>query len=112
MVLRLGIARGKECDRILQTGPWLFDGRLIVLKKWTDQVGLERDLLSSVLVWVRFLALHLKLCSKAIISRIASVVGTPIHMDKVTAAGERLSNARCFIEVSATRNLPKSVLLQ
>jgi len=33
-------------------------------------------------------------------------------MDKATTTGERLSYARCFIEVSAGQNLPKSVLLQ
>jgi len=44
----------QECDRILHTGPWLFDGRLIVLKKWNELIGLERDLLSSVPIWVCF----------------------------------------------------------
>jgi len=37
-----------ECDRILQSGPWLFDGSLKVLKKWTVHIGLKRDLLSFV----------------------------------------------------------------
>ena len=55
-----------------------------------------------------FPALRLKLWS----SRITSIIGIPIHMDKATASGERLSYARCFIEVSATQKLPNSVLLQ
>ena len=33
-------------------------------------------------------------------------------MDKATTSGVRLSYARCFVEVSAVKNLPKSVLLQ
>ena len=74
-----------ECNHILQSGPWLFDGRLIVLKKWNEEVGLERDFLSSVPVWIRFPGLHLKLWSKEIISRIASLIRTPIHMDKATS---------------------------
>jgi len=48
-------------------------------------VKVERDLLSSVSILVRFPTLHLKLWSRIIISRIASLVGTPIHMDKATA---------------------------
>ena len=71
-----------ECDRILQIGPWIFDGRLIVLKKWTEQIGLERDLISSVPIWVCFPSLHLKLQSRSIISRIASLLGVPIHMTR------------------------------
>ena len=30
-----------ECDRVLQSGPWLFDGGLIVLKKWSEDRGLK-----------------------------------------------------------------------
>jgi len=54
----------------------------------------------------------LKFWSKEIISRIASLIGTPIHMDKATTTGEGLLYARCFIEVYAGQNLPKSALLQ
>jgi len=49
----------EECDRILQSGPWLFDGKLIILKNWLEDIGLNRDLLSTVSVWVRFPSLHL-----------------------------------------------------
>ena len=49
-----------ECDRILHGGPWLFDGRLIILKRWSESLELEPDLLSSIPVWVRFPSLHLK----------------------------------------------------
>jgi len=102
----------QKCDRVLQTRPWLFDGRLIVLKKWTEKTCLDGDLLSSVPIWVQFPSLHLKLWPKAIISWIASIVGTPIHMDRSTGNGERLSCARSFIEVSAAKPLPKSINLQ
>ena len=98
-----------ECERILRNGPWLFDGRHIVLKKWTTHIGLERDLLSSVPIWVCFPSLHLKLWSKSILSRLASVIGTPIQMDKAAASAERLSYARCFIEVTAAKPLPSSI---
>ena len=95
-----------ECDRILQTGPWLFDGRLIVLKKWNEHIGLERDLQSSVPIWVHFPSLHLKLWSRNIIGRIASIVRNSNRMDKATAHSERLAYACCFIEVSASKPLP------
>ena len=40
----------EECNRVLQTGPWQFDGRLIFFKQWSPDTGLERELLSSVSV--------------------------------------------------------------
>lgn len=38
-----------DCDKILSEGPWLFDGRRIVIKKWFLDVALERDLQSMML---------------------------------------------------------------
>ena len=43
-----------ECDRILQDGPWLFDSQLIVLKKWSPAICLDRDVFSSVPIWIKF----------------------------------------------------------
>jgi len=63
----------EECNRVLEEGPWLFDGRLVILKKWSAQVGLDRDLLSAFPVWIRFPSLHLKFWSSAILSKAASV---------------------------------------
>jgi len=67
-----------ECDRVLNQGPWLFDGRLIILKSWSENIALERDLLSSIPIWVRFPNLHLKLWSNTAISYMASLIGTPL----------------------------------
>lgn len=47
--------------------------------------GLERDLLSSIPMWVRFPALDLKFMSRAVISKVASLVGKPLFMDKATS---------------------------
>ena len=99
-----------ERDRDLQSGPWLFDGRLIVLKKRSEETGLERDLLSSVLIWVHFPSLHLKLWSRSIIGRIASMVGTPILLlstwTRLPQMLKYLHMQRCFNEVSAAKPLP------
>jgi hypothetical protein len=100
-----------ECDRVLNEGPWLFDGRLIILKPWSPNIGLERDILSTVPVWIRFPSLHLKLWSNTVISYMASLIGKPLYMDNATATGERLEFARCFVEISACSKLPKSVRL-
>lgn len=96
----------------LHRGPWLFDGRLIILKPWTEDIGLDRDLLSTIPVWVRFPNLHLKLWSKSILSKAASLVGVPLYTDKANAIGERLDYARCFIEISVATNLPRTIKLE
>lgn len=102
----------EECNRILQNGPWLFDGRLIVLKRWTEGLELERDLLSSVPIWVRMPSLPLKLWSRDIISRIASLMGKPLFMDRATTMGDRIDYARCFIDIKAGFPFPNKVSIQ
>lgn len=102
----------EEFERILNEGPWLFDGRLIILKPWSENIGLERDLLSSVPVWIRLPSLHLKLWSQNIVGRIASLIGIPLYMDSATASGERLAYARCFVEISSNSKLPTSVKME
>ncbi|XP_020243286.1 uncharacterized protein LOC109821513 [Asparagus officinalis] len=99
----------EELNRVLNGGPWLFDGRLIILKKWSENIGLERELLNSVPVWIRLPSLHLKLWSNNIIGRIASLVGNPLYIDKATASSERLAYARCFVEISSKAKLPNSI---
>jgi len=101
-----------ESQRVLQTGPWLFDGRLIILKQWSQDIRLERNLLTSIPVWVRFPVLHLNFWSQNIISNIASLVGTPLFMDKATSSFEKLAFARCFIEINVAKPLAKTVALE
>jgi len=39
---------------------------LIILKKWDEKIGLARDLLTSVPIWIRLPSLHLKLWAQSI----------------------------------------------
>jgi len=49
---------------------------------------------------------------QANISRIASQVGVPFFMDKATTAYKKLAFARCFVESSAKKPLPKSLCME
>jgi len=75
-------------------------------------MGLERDLLSTIPVWIRLPSLDLNLWSKSKIGRIVRRVGKPLYMDRATTTGERMSYARAFVENSADKELPKQVHLQ
>ena len=70
-------------------GARLFDGRLIVRRRWSEHMGLERDFLSTIPVWVHFPSLNLKLWSKSVIGRIANMVGKPLYMDRAMTNGGR-----------------------
>ena len=69
-------------------------------------------MLKSIPVWVRFPSLHLKFWSRSIISKIASLVGTPLFMDKATSSFEKLAYVRCFVEINATKPLVNQVKIK
>jgi len=79
--------------------------------RWSESLEFERDLLSFVPIWIWFPSLPLKLWSKNIISRSASLIGNPLFMDKATAAEVRIAYARCFVEIRADKELQKKVSL-
>jgi len=99
-----------ECDRTLHEGPWLFDGRLIILKRWNESTALEKDILSSIRVWVRFPSLHLKFCSQRILSKEPNRK-TSLY-DNATATVERIAYARYFVETSSSRELPDMITIE
>jgi len=43
----------------------LFDCRLIFLKKWDEKIGIERDLLTSIPIWVEIALPSSKVVVKA-----------------------------------------------
>ena len=74
----------------MQERPWLFDEQLIILKKWTPNICLDK-VLFFVLVWIRLPSLHLKFWSKAILNKTASVIGVPLYLDKATTNEAKLN---------------------
>ena len=106
------LGSAEECERILTRGPWLIDGRPLVLRRWSIDFNFDRDMLMSVPMWIKFPTLQLHLWSQELLGRLVSVVGTPLYMDRTTTGVERISFARCFVEVSAVKPPPSSILIQ
>jgi len=59
-------------------------------------MDLERDLLSSIPVCVRFPSLHLKFWTQNVISMVASFIGKPLYLDNATASREKIAYAKMF----------------
>lgn len=58
LLLRRSLTR-KSVTEYFSKDRRIFDGRLIILKRWSENIGVERELLSTVPVWIRFPSLHL-----------------------------------------------------
>ena len=69
----------------------MFDNKPLIAKLWNPNVNLEREDMTEVPIWVRFMNLKLHLWSNAVLSKMASKIGKPLFTDHMTATRERLT---------------------
>ncbi|KAL9681661.1 hypothetical protein QQ045_013448 [Rhodiola kirilowii] len=101
-----------KLNRILDLGPWSFDSKPLVLKPWSPDESFELESVGSLPLWVWFpgLAPHVKL--EKLISRLASAIGKPIRTDRFTAGKEKQMYASVLIEVFASLEFKKTVVIR
>jgi len=73
---------------------------------------MDRDILTTMPIWIRLPELNLKLWDKEAFDAIASVVGNPLKLDEPTAKETRLSYARILVEINANTELPKEAIIK
>ncbi|KAJ0035913.1 hypothetical protein Pint_25642 [Pistacia integerrima] len=100
-----------EMIQCLEDGPWLFQNRPILLKKWQPAMELSKEAPRVILLWVKLFDVPLEFWNNVGFS-IASRVGKSLAMDRVTEDNCRLGSgrigyARMLVEVDATRKLPE-----
>ena len=99
---------------MIENGPWLVDQKQLFVQRWEAGMCLGKPEPSRLPLWVRIYNIPLEAWNVEGISRIASGVGTPIIMDRVTTsmcekAYGRASFARVLFEVDATKGIVDSV---
>nr|XP_043613031.1 uncharacterized protein LOC122585002 [Erigeron canadensis] len=88
----------------------------IFLSEWTSNVGLTKQDLSTVSVWVKLYDVPLVAYSKDGLSLIASTLGKPLLLDAYTSqmclnSWGRHSYARALIELDASRDLKDTLVI-
>jgi hypothetical protein len=95
--------------KVLDGGPYFFSKRYLVLKDWRRMLIPSTDHPSSIPAWIKIHKLPLECWTEAGLSRIASSIGKPIHVDNATAKRQRLDFARVCVEIEAGDELPTEV---
>lgn len=95
--------------KVLEGGPYFFSRRYLVLKDWRRMLIPSPEHPSSIPAWVKVHKLPLECWTADGLSRIASTVGRPLHVDKATENQQRIDFARICIEVSAEDDLPDEI---
>ncbi|XVE88838.1 hypothetical protein DITRI_Ditri19aG0100900 [Diplodiscus trichospermus] len=99
-------------DQILEQRPWHIQNKPLIVRKWEPgMTNLECDL-TRVPFWVHLRNIPLELFTKVGLSYIASAIGSPLYMDRVTAYHERLAYAKLCVEVDVNVEIPRTINVQ
>lgn len=103
---------GEAVITVLDGGPWHMVKMPLVLKRWSPNLTLLREDLSSVPLWTRLYGIPLEYWFEEGLSYIASAIGKPLYTDRMTSLKTRISYARLCVEVGATSDLIKEFDVQ
>ncbi|KAK1302793.1 hypothetical protein QJS10_CPB12g00475 [Acorus calamus] len=73
---------------------------------------MEMERLSSIPIWVRFLNLPLHLWNVDCLSRIGSLIGSPLFLDSATLRCSKTTFVRLCVEIEASSPLPDAVSVE
>ncbi|KAI8554240.1 hypothetical protein RHMOL_Rhmol05G0083100 [Rhododendron molle] len=102
-------AHDGDLFKVLEAGPWLIGGKLLVLKKWQPHMALIKEQLQTVPIWVHFYNVPFEYWTACGLSYIASSVGKPLYCDEVTAKCKRMNFAKVCVEVNLDSSFPESI---
>lgn len=108
----LKFASQSDRNLVIANGPYSYNSRPVILKPWHAEYSFKDEVLRTMPLWVRLPNLPLHCWSADSLSRIASLVGTPICADECTTKQARISYARLFIEVDVTKPITRNIWIE
>nr|XP_033516922.1 uncharacterized protein LOC117281193 [Nicotiana tomentosiformis] len=94
---------------VFYVGPYTINNRPIILKPWTIELDFIKEFPTDIPLWVKFPNLPMSCLSSKSLSRISSVLGTPLYADECTTQQTRISYARMLLEENVSRTFPDEI---
>ncbi|KAL0411490.1 UNVERIFIED_CONTAM: hypothetical protein Slati_3738700 [Sesamum latifolium] len=98
-------------EEVIEEGPWLFQGQPVVLQAWEQGMSLRRQKHLQIPVWIRIRHLPMEYWTEDGLSAVASGIGTPLYMDKITKTCSRLDFARVCVMLDYQSKLLKHLIV-
>ncbi|XP_074283509.1 uncharacterized protein LOC141608057 [Silene latifolia] len=95
-------------ENLLNSGPYLFENKPIILRPWSKDVDLIKEKVDKVPVWVKLYGIPIKFWGDCLPS-IAGLVGKFVRKDLATQDKTRLSFARVMVELTIDQVLKEKV---
>lgn len=99
----------EESDNVLALGPWDISNKLLYLKHWKEGLDFIFDACTKAPVWVKFHNVPLSCLTVSGLSYLASGIGKPLFVDKVTEKLEPMNFARMCVEITTSTVMPSSL---
>ncbi|XP_060217031.1 uncharacterized protein LOC132644453 [Lycium barbarum] len=110
VLVRFDAAEGK--NEVIHGGIYHFDNKPLIVKLWSTDMEFTRDELYSVPIWIKLPGLDFKYWSAKGLSKLGSLVGKPLMVDRNTERKIRLNFARLLVKVQINTPLPDVVLFK
>lgn len=92
-----------ERDSVLNGGPYIISGRQLFLKQLPSCFLYSKEDMVFLPSWVQIYGLPADCWTVPALSKIASVVGKPIHTDQLTISKKGSTYARVLVEIDAKK---------
>jgi hypothetical protein len=102
----------EDRQRISEADPIIMRNKLFIIKPWDVTVGNSCRTIRSVPVWIKLFNIPLYAWSHYGINWLASRVGKFLCMDQSTERMERITFAKCLVEVSPDKELVDNFLVK
>lgn len=103
ILVRFDFVNGR--DEVIKGGVFYFDKKFVILKVWIFDLELNKDMISSVLVWVKLYGLDVKYWSMMGLSKIGSLIGILMMVDVNKWRKIGINFVRIFIEIDIGKKL-------
>lgn len=103
------LAQEEDKVKVLDLGSVFIAKKLFLIRPWSIALEQNLDAITSFPVWMNLRKVPLYLWIELGLSRIASIVGTPIMTDTPTALKTRMSYARVLVEVAPDCEFPEEL---
>ncbi|KAJ8421390.1 hypothetical protein Cgig2_031915 [Carnegiea gigantea] len=94
---------------VVQRGVYFFDNKSFIVKPWREDLNLNIENLATLPVWVRFPYLEVKYWGPDSLSKLGSLLGIPIKIDKFPRDKTILKYARLLIEMKLQDSFPEYI---
>ncbi|KAH0738394.1 hypothetical protein KY290_037099 [Solanum tuberosum] len=99
-------------NEVLQGGIYHFDNKPFIVKAWSPDMKFTREEPYTVPIWIKLPGVDFKYWSLKGFSKIGSLVGKPLMVDRNTEKKIGLNFARLLVEVVLDAQLPETILFR